>query len=359
MLQHFQRYIFVFILCLTTIWVYGQDIHFTNFRQAPVSFNPGLTGSFAGSYRISAIYRDQWRSISNSQPYKTPFISAEVNIKQGLLSKYDWIAGGMSFYSDKSGTNGFKNQLAALTAGYHFSADKSYDRVFSVGLSYGSGSQGFNVFELSFPSQLAGGDTEQFRSDENGNLDRSFSDLTLGIAYKVKINNEGDMVRFGITGAHLNGPNISLTGSQANTNPNPDPDPQPPITNNRIVNLGRRILLSGEGSFQTAEKVRINPAMLIQAMSSSAEIAVQATADYLLDAKKGNIVTGGLGYRVGDAVELIAGVQLKDFKIGLSYDLTVGSVSRAGGGAFELSVGYIGRIYKDPKADPVIFCPQL
>jgi hypothetical protein len=74
-------------------------------------------------------------------------------------------------------------------------------------------------------------------------------------------------------------------------------------------------------------------------------------------------VTGGLGYRLasstGDAVQLLGGIQIKDLKIGLSYDLTTSNLTQAGGGAFELSVGYLGRIFKEPNVKPVIFCPRL
>lgn len=337
----------------------AQDIHFTNFRMAPVSVNPAFTGSFKGTYRISGIYRDQWRSVGNSSPYKTPFISAEVNIKGGLLFDSDWISGGISFVSDRAGTLTFKQQLTALNVGYHYGMDKDYKKVLSVGLSYGSGSQGFNILSLTLPTELSGGPRENFSADQDGNINKTFSDLSLGLSYKSQINDQGDLVRFGVTAAHITSPDISLVSVQSqNPNPNPNPNPVPTPTN-RQVGFDKRITFSGEASFLTADKIRINPAFLYQAKSSSSELAIQTTADYLLDQKKGTVVTGGLGYRLGDAIELIGGIQLKDLKFGLSYDLTMSSFRDAGGGAFEFSVGYIGRIYKSPDVKPVIFCPTL
>lgn len=353
--QVYKRCVFFLFSCIFGSVLHSQDIHFTNFRMAPVSVNPSLTGAFKGTYRISAIYRDQWRSIGNSSPYKTPFLSAEVNIKGGLLFPNDWISGGLSFVADRAGTLNFKQQLTAMNIGYHYGLDKDYKNVLSIGLSYGSGSQGFNVLNMRLPTDITGGPKENFNADNEGNVDRTFSDITVGLSYKSTINDKGDLIRFGITGAHLTSPDISLVNVQPDPN-NPNPNPQP---TNRQVGFDKRITFMGEGSFSTTDRVRINPAILYQAKSSSSELAVQGTADYLLDAKKGTVVTGGLGYRLGDAMELIGGVQIKDLRIGISYDLTTSGLTSAGGGAFELSVGYIGRIFKSPDVKPVIFCPRL
>lgn len=358
----FKRLTISLVLLFAVTWISAQDIHFTQFRMAPVSVNPAFTGSFKGTFRISGIYRDQWRPVGNSSPYKTPFASAEVNIKSGLLLKNDWISGGISLLADQSGSLGFSQSLTNLNIGYHIGLDKDYKNVFSAGVSYGSGSQGFNVFEVNLPLKLVNGaNGEVFNADENGDVSKSFSDLSIGFSFKSQINDQGDMVRFGITGAHLTSPDISLISNAPPepdpTNPNPIPDPNP--INIKKVGFDKRITFTGEGSFLMNDKMRINPAMIFQAKSSSIELAVQATADYLLDPKKGMIVTGGLGYRLGDAMELIGGVQIKDIRIGLSYDVTVSELTRAGGGAFELGIGYIGRIYKTPDVKPVIFCPML
>ncbi len=356
--RHYFKYFCGVLFLILSQLVHGQDIHFTNFRMAPVSVNPAFTGTFKGTYRVSAIYRDQWRSIDNSSPYQTPFISAEVNIKQGLLSESDWIAGGISFVRDRSGSLSFQQQLTALNVGYHYPLDKDYNQVLSIGLNYGSGSQGFSVFDIRLPTSLNGGPIENFAADENGNVNTSFTDYSLGLAYKSVLNKEGDLVRFGLTAAHITSPNISLVAVQTQ-NPDPmNPNPPPPAIDRR-VGFDRRITFVGQGSFMTTDKVRINPALIFQSKSGATELAVQGIADYLLDPKKGVVVSGGLGYRLGDAAELIGGIQLKDWKVGISYDLTLSDLTRAGGGAFELSVGYVGRIYKTPDVKPVIFCPTL
>ncbi|MGZ3910129.1 MAG: type IX secretion system membrane protein PorP/SprF, partial [Flavisolibacter sp.] len=38
----------------------GQDIHFSQFFEAPLLRNPSLAGIFTGDIRVQAVYRDQW-----------------------------------------------------------------------------------------------------------------------------------------------------------------------------------------------------------------------------------------------------------------------------------------------------------
>ena len=53
----------------------AQDIHFSQYYASPLTLNPALTGKFNGLWRVTGIYRDQFRnSVSqNSMAYMTPF----------------------------------------------------------------------------------------------------------------------------------------------------------------------------------------------------------------------------------------------------------------------------------------------
>ncbi|MDX1408173.1 MAG: type IX secretion system membrane protein PorP/SprF, partial [Saprospiraceae bacterium] len=73
------------------------------------------------------------------------------------------------------------------------------------------------------------------------------------------------------------------------------------------------------------------------------------------------VLIGGFGYRLSDALQVLAGIQIKDVKVMLSYDLNTSRFSPATGtfGGFEISAMYIGTIYKRPDPDPVLFCPRF
>ena len=340
----------------------GQDIHFTNFRLAPLSVNPSLTGAFKGTYRISGIYRDQWRSIDNSNPYKTPFASAELNIAKGLLLDNDWVAGGVSFLTDKSGSLNFSNSMTALNIGYHMGLDKDYKNVFSVGVTYGSISRGVDLQGVTgevianTPSTSVPIPQPIFNAGAKPGDDQmstSFTSLSVGVSYKSELD-DGTLIRFGINAAHLTGSDASLfkvTGRDTINNPQ--------IPGQNRDPFGPKIVFHGEASMLLNDKVRINPAILFQTQSGFSELALQSTADLMINREKELVGIGGLGYRFGDAFELIGGVQIKNLKVMLSYDLTTSSLTQAGGGAFELGVSYVGVLWKNPNIKPVIFCPRL
>ncbi len=54
---------------------FSQDLHFSQFFEAPLLRNPSLAGIFTGDYRIQGVYRDQWNSFTNA--YKTGSFNGE------------------------------------------------------------------------------------------------------------------------------------------------------------------------------------------------------------------------------------------------------------------------------------------
>ena len=55
----------LFFFCSLPL-VKSQDIHFTLHQMTPLAFNPANTGAFYGSYRLSGLYRDQYRSVAGA-----------------------------------------------------------------------------------------------------------------------------------------------------------------------------------------------------------------------------------------------------------------------------------------------------
>ena len=82
---------------------------------------------------------------------------------------------------------------------------------------------------------------------------------------------------------------------------------------------------------------------------------------YMIKPDRGIRLNGGIGYRIGDALQFLVGMDIKDLRLGVSYDMNISSLSPASGyfGGFELGVAYYGKIFKKPKIKPVIVCPRL
>lgn len=77
----------------------AQDIHFSQYTEAPVNVNPALVGT---AYDTRAIinYRSQWGSVAKS--YQTYGITVEQTLKRLKLKK-KFMAMGFNMYSDKAG----------------------------------------------------------------------------------------------------------------------------------------------------------------------------------------------------------------------------------------------------------------
>src|SRR6266496_6300794 len=80
----------------------AQDIHFSQFFEAPLWRNPSLAGIYTGDIRVQAVYRDQWNSITNA--YKTGSLNAEYKMPVG--TGHDFMTVGLQAEFDKAGTVG-------------------------------------------------------------------------------------------------------------------------------------------------------------------------------------------------------------------------------------------------------------
>ena len=57
----------------------AQDIHFSQFYNAPLTVNPALTGRIPGSYRVVINYRNQWPyQFDKATSFSTPAISFDM-----------------------------------------------------------------------------------------------------------------------------------------------------------------------------------------------------------------------------------------------------------------------------------------
>ena len=56
-------------MVVSSITMYAQDVHFSQFYQTPLFVNPALTGAFSGNQRLILNYKDQWTSFGS--PFKT------------------------------------------------------------------------------------------------------------------------------------------------------------------------------------------------------------------------------------------------------------------------------------------------
>lgn len=325
----------------------AQDLHFTLHGMTPLAFNPAKTGGFYGSYRVSALYRDQYRSVAGSTAYVTPTISVDVPVIKGFREK-DWVGVGLFIYSDKSGTAGLTQGSTKISGAYHFAMNKKGSTMLTLG--YQTGSVGRRIKN---PSKLIFEDGEGMNSMDYNNIEtdpkgKSYTDQVGGLMLTSKYN-KTDEFNIGFAMGKIGNPNWSLLKSGGN------------------YKVNSRIHFEAGMSRVMSDKVRFSPVITYQQVLKGKEstLVVQGIIDYLFNEAKNTILVGGLGYRsgqgVGDAIQLMAGTYFKDIKVMLGYDINISSLTLASGtvGGFEIAAQYIGKVYKRPKPDPVIFCPRF
>jgi hypothetical protein len=74
-------------------------------------------------------------------------------------------------------------------------------------------------------------------------------------------------------------------------------------------------------------------------------------ADFQLNASAlvmyNNKFYGGLGYRLQDAVSVLVGVNVKNLRIGVAYDISTSAMSKYNSGGLEVMVNYCFKIDTD------------
>ena len=329
----------LFVVMLMSFGLSAQDVHFTQFTMSPLMLNPANTGAFYGSYRVGGIYRDQWAHLSNS--FTTPAVYLDAPIIRGFRSQ-DWVGVGINFFQDEAGAARLQFGGLLISAAYHLSLNKAQTSVLTFGFGGGNMNRRADLSSdrVILLDELEAG-TPLSSSDRMGQDQTDYIDLNAGIMYTQKFT-DGHAMHLGVSVNHLNRPEYRLNGG------NGDAD-----------RLPMRIAAHADVSFPLNEQWSLTPALLFQNMAKINEIQAQAVAGYMLDPEKDIELRGGLGYRLGDAIPIIVGMNWKSLQVGLSWDYNTSDVTPNGNGGFEIAASYIGRIYKKAVAKRVIICPPL
>jgi len=327
----------------------------------PLAFNPAETGAFYGTYRIAGIYRDQWIAISGvPDEFKTPALSVDLPIIKGFRDQ-DWVGVGGMFFSDKAGELGLKTGSFKLSAAYHLGLNKKGTTVLSLGYQFGSvgrriSMNGLEKLRLESNSfgQDPGAPNGDPALDNIEELKINYQDHVGGVFFKSQIN-KTNVLEFGFSVGNIGNPNTSLLSGGGGMGPDtvpPSPRFESPMK--FIGSASYRALVN--------DKFALKPIFFMQTLGKASEIVAQVIGEYLLNPEKQMVLRTGVGYRFGDALQLIVGMDFKDnIKVTLGYDINLSKLSAAsnGIGGFELSAVYIGKIYKKPDPDPILFCPRF
>ena len=345
--------IIAFLMVISYCTQAQNEIHFTQFEMAPIQLNPALSGDFQGTYRIGGIYRDQWFTAveNSSNSFKTADLFVDVNVFRGIR-KQDWLSVGLGYsVIDQAGSigstegsrGGISNSFFNMGLAYHL-ANKKRTNILTIGVQRSSVST--EITALQIPDDRFGlvnnslsMDADLFnRQMMDGALENSFSDWQFGLTY----NNRGKETDFkiGISASRLFNARFTAGGLRSDIDP-------------LIAAFAEyKMPMGGAGMW-------LKPSLLYMTQGPANEIAIQARLGKPMN--EDLTINGGLGLRMGDAVQVLLGADYKQYKFGVSYDINISGLTAASGtvGGFELAMIYTGVINKKPKLKPVIICPRL
>lgn len=340
----------LFTFSLTT--VNAQDIHYSLFNMSPMTLNPALTGAFSGTARIGGLYRNQAFSVANLQEYNTPSVYIDAPILKGFR-KGDWIGVGLVFVSDKVGILEMTTNRIELSASYHLALNKKGTSILTLGLQGGSVSRRFSP-------DLAGVNLSEIFDISRGGLGHgtpsdpllmsaidtslNYTDYSGGLLLRTQLNKTTDL-EVGFSAGHVTKPIYAFTTTVGTREQN---------------KLPMRLSAHAKLEMALQGKWSIAPTVYWQGEAGANEILLQAWGGYQLN--KDVKLNFGLGYRFGDALNVLLGADFKEnLRVALAYDITLSELSNVNSysGGVEIAAWYIIKKYKQPVIKPKVLCPRF
>ncbi|MDP4261861.1 MAG: PorP/SprF family type IX secretion system membrane protein [Bacteroidota bacterium] len=328
-------FICIALILLSQLKILAQvDPHFSQFYAYPLWLNPGLTGVMDGDYRVTGLYRNQWRNVT--APFSTMGFSAEVATNKNLNL-------GANIISQSAGDGGYKylNVYATIAySGIRFGTD--LNQQVTIGIQAGMLSRRFDPSKFQFGDQwnpVTGYNPAVASADLIAGNSSSVLDVGSGISYMD--NTPGKQVNFfgGFAAFHLT-------------------QPEDPFINGSIKRyLPVRYAIHAGANITLSETTSITPNALYLQQGNATEKMIGIYSTF-----KANDMTNlmlGVNYRFEDAVSPFAGIGFKDFVLGLSYDVNDSPLGKAvaGTNSLEVSLSWTGR--KAGKPLRYLSCPRL
>ncbi|RYY41040.1 MAG: type IX secretion system membrane protein PorP/SprF [Chitinophagaceae bacterium] len=308
------------------------DPHFSQYYVYPLWLNPALAGQSEGDYRVSGLYRNQWRNVST--PYSTFGISGDVRTNKNINF-------GLNILNQTAGTGGYNYTNAYLAVSYsgvRWGGEGQHN--LSFGLQGGLLARRFD------PSKFQGGDQwvpgvgfnpNIATSDPLTNTSSSSLDLGAGVSY---FNSGEQKVNpfVGVSVGHLTQPE------------------DPFIGRGTASRLPMRLTVHGGARVQVGDNAWIVPNALYLRQGNAQEIMLGGYAQ--LKVNETADLMFGANYRVNDAVSPYVGVLFNRLMLGASYDVNTSQLGKMAGGAnsFELSLTFFGKRNEEPS---YFKCPRF
>jgi type IX secretion system PorP/SprF family membrane protein len=308
-------------LAFVSISAKAQDLHFTQYFNAPLLVNPANTGFVPDfDYRIGGNYRTQWATVATN-PYKTMSIWGDVQLFNNRFEN-SWVGIGGALLKDKAGSGDLSSTKVYGSVAYHQLL--GLNSLLSAGFNLGYVTKSIDFTKLTFDNQWNGKFFDVTApTGETFTTNRlNYFDLQVGLNYAL-FPSDNAYLNLGVSAMHVNRPSETFfANSGADTKVVP------------------RYTVFLNGVFKLNERWIVSPNVYFSKMTTATEIVAGGIANYNLSGDGNTQLVTGLYYRFGDAIAPTVGFQLNDYRLTFNYDATMSSLKNYNStrGAYEVSL---------------------
>jgi type IX secretion system PorP/SprF family membrane protein len=328
--------------------LHAQDIHFSQFFEAPLLRNPSLAGIFTGDLRFQAVFRSQWAAVTT--PYQTGSFNGEYKMPIG--SENDFLTVGGQFVYDKAGSTDFKTVQVLPTINYHKALSGYKNRYLSAGFMGGYVQRSIDRSKITTNSQFDGsGFNPALLSQESlVNYSLGYWDGSAGLSFNSSFgedeDNQNNNYFVGVSYHHFNRPRNSFYRT-----------PDIELKGKWVYSLGVHFQMNDNNFFT------------LQGDYSKQGSYNEAIAGvlYTIALGDGNDINSGYNIHFGtlvrwkDAIIPVLKMDYKPFSISFSYDINTSQLRTAsqGRGGFEVSISHISFFDRNNSSRDAVICPRF
>jgi type IX secretion system PorP/SprF family membrane protein len=298
------------------------DPHFTQNYTYPMYINPALAGSSDGEYRVSAIFRTQWGSITNA--YRTVGVSFDTRTTKN-------IALGVNLLNQSAGDGGFNYLSTSVSFAYTgIKFGKDFNHRIVLAVQPGILNRRVNQAKFKWGEQwdpITGYNASNPTTETFARTSATTLDVGAGALYYDASPDKKTNVFGGFALYHINKPQDPIISTQS--------------TELNIIPI--RYTLHGGLSINLSDRTSIIPHVLYMHQGNAYEAMTGIYAQVKVN-EETDFMIGGY-YRLKDAVAPFVGLDWKNFIIGLSYDANTSKLGAMAKNvnSFELSLSYVKR----------------
>ena len=338
-MKQLYKTILLLACCLSfSVGSFAQDLHFSQFFEAPLYRNPALAGIVTADVRVQTVYRSQWNSITNA--YKTTSLNAEYKLP---VSGDDFLTIGAQVFHDKAGTTNLTATHFLPAVNYHKSLSTDRNMYLSLGFSGGFVQRSVDRSKMTTNSTYEG------QGDGERNLLQSqytYMDGSAGISFNSQLNgNPENNLVLGIAYHHFNRPKTSFYNDAAVS-----------VMPKLVLTADARFVM-GEQFIGTLYNDHVRQGRYRETISGL--LVGYKVGAYT--AEPDLVLRAGTFYRWGDALVPVLQMDYRPFSLSLSYDVNLSGLAAAssGRGGYELSVSYAGFLDRENSSANAVRCPHF